>query len=758
MNRRSLAIFCFLFSIFFFHRSPSAAQSQIPLGAHGALPTELEQFVETPAVSGYENQLADKIRVGLKRFHPVADNLGDVIVTIGSGAPHRLIVTPIDEPGFVVSEITLDGYLRVQRLPQGGGALPPIYNEMYTAQPVKIGTASGKWIDGVVAGLSVHLQGGRTDAPKAADIENLYVDIGATSAAEVHKAGVDILDPIAINRRLMKLGGHETAGASVGDRFGAAALVELLGDIDPAKVKGSLTVAFVTQQRTGARGLQRVLTQTQADEMIYVGRLLPGGPIPQMENLHRAPRREPGGGVLVGVQQTDGAVTGFEAELKQLADTNKIPFASDYSVSVLPSTYLPLPQLPAKWAHIGVATSWTDTPAELIDSHDLSDLANLLDLYIQGNTFEEQEAVEGGQASSKLGTIPDTPPSTKLILSDLVPIYAVSNKEGPMRDEVKTLLPKWAKPETDDAGNLILHLGTAPKASKEPRILIVAHTDEIGFAVKSISKDGRLEVEWRGGGELGFFAGHPALVHTAKGDLDAIMELPNGWDTPVFKWPLESSDTAIRVDVGARTPEEVAKLGISVGDTLTIPKAYRPLLGTRANGRGFDDRVGDAALISAVWALGGPLQDRDVTFVWSTGEEVGLVGAAKLAKRLADEGHLLDYVFAVDTFVSSDSPLESKRFGDAEIGKGFVIRAVDNSNIVRPDLVERVIKLARASQIPVQYGVTGGGNDGSAFVRYGSVDVALGWPLRYSHSPAEVIDTRDVDSLARIISVIAKSW
>jgi putative aminopeptidase FrvX len=212
------------------------------------------------------------------------------------------------------------------------------------------------------------------------------------------------------------------------------------------------------------------------------------------------------------------------------------------------------------------------------------------------------------------------------------------------------------------------------------------------------------------------------------------------------------------VDVGGHTPEEVAKLGINVGDTITIPKAYRPLLGTRANGRSFDDRVGDTALISAVWALGAPLKDRDVTFAWSTGEEEGLVGAAKLAKRLAAEGHEPDFVFAVDTFVSADSPIESKRFGNAEIGKGFVIRAVDNSNIVPSARVERIVKLARANQIPIQYGVTGGGNDGSAFVRYGSVDIALGWPLRYSHSPAEVIDTRDVDSLARIITAIAKSW
>ena len=91
--------------------------------------------------------------------------------------------------------------------------------------------------------------------------------------------------------------------------------------------------------------------------------------------------------------------------------------------------------------------------------------------------------------------------------------------------------------------------------------------------------------------------------------------------------------------------------------------------------------MGDAALISAVWALAGPLKGRDVTFVWSTGEEEGLLGAAAVAKRLAAQGHIPDYVFAVDTFVSSDSPIESKRYADAEIGKGFVIRAVDNSNV-----------------------------------------------------------------------------
>ena len=717
----------------------------------GSFAADLRDFVATPAVSGYEKYLSEKIRAEVASFHSVVDNLGDVIVTIGSGAPHRLVVTPIDEPGFVVSEITDEGYLRLQRLPQSG--LPLIFNELYSAQPVKVGAVDGKWIDGVVAGLSIHLQGGRANPPKSSDIENMYADIGASSAAEAHKAGVDILSPVAIDRRLGGLGDTEIAGASVGDKFGAAALLEVLRGIDPSKIKGTLTVAFVVQQWTGARGLQRILSADRFDEMIYVGRLLPGGAVPGVQGVHRAPRREPGSGVLLGLEETNGIPGGLAADLKQLADTNQIRFATDYSAGIIPPSYVAAPVLPARWAHLGIATAWPDTPAESADLSDLGALITLLRVHYGGGSPREEKRtfVLGGL----MGEV--SPPTIVQTLQRLTVTYGASDHEEPVRDVIKDLLPEWAKLETDDAGNLILRVGTAPAGAKTPKILVVAHMDEIGFQVKSISNDGRLEVETLGGMELSYYEGHPMLVHTSTGDRDAIMELPNGWDEQSFQWPKESEHT-IRVDVGARTPEEVAKLGIKVGDSITIPKKYRPLLATRANGRSFDDRVGDTALISAVWALGAPLKDRDVTFVFSTREEIGLVGAAALAKRLAAEGREPDYVFAVDTFVSSDSPLESKRFADARIGQGFVIRAIDTSNIAPHDSVERLVQLARANQIPVQYGVTAGGNDGSTFVPYGAVDIALGWPLRYSHSPAELIDTRDVDALARIIAVIAKSW
>jgi putative aminopeptidase FrvX len=131
---------------------------------------------------------------------------------------------------------------------------------------------------------------------------------------------------------------------------------------------------------------------------------------------------------------------------------------------------------------------------------------------------------------------------------------------------------------------------------------------------------------------------------------------------------------------------------------------------------------------------------------------MGLEGAIALAAEL---GPSVKRVHAVDTFVSSDSPLESHRFAYAPIGKGAVVRALDNSSATPPAEVDRVVALARRAGIPIQVGTTNGGNDGAPFARYGAVDVPLSWPARYSHSPVETIDLTDVDALAKLIAALA---
>jgi putative aminopeptidase len=738
--------------------APSAFAQSDSAKVSGSVSQDMREFVETPAIPGYESALAEKIRDRLQKFSPKSDNLGDVIVTIGTGGPTRLIVAPMDEPGYVISNITSDGYLQVQRLPQFG--VLPLFNELYSAEPVQIQTVSGKWIPGVVGGLSVHLQPGRLNPPDPDYIENMYVDIGANSAAQVKSLGADLLSPMAIDRTLYDMGPNFETGASIGDRFGDVALVELLRRIDPSKINGTLVVAFVAQQWAGARGLERVLNElpnnAHADELIYVGRLTASPPNPAEPTLHRGPRQALGSGALVGDDNVSNDLSAFASQLKQLADQNQIPIAKDYSAPLMPQSYLANPETPEKTVHLGIATAWPDTPAEMISTHDLANLTNLLEAYAQGSVSASQPTNGSNSADGMLALT--APPTNEQLISRLVDTYGVSDHEGRVRDMVKSLLPKWAHPETDDAGNLILHVGTASPSAHVPSILFVAHMDEIGYEVAEILPNGRLAVETKGGGDLDYYLGHAALVHTADGeDVPGVMELPDSWDEPGFKWP-RGRALMFRVDIGARSPEEVAQMGVAVKDYVTIPKKFRRLAGDRANARSFDDRVGDASLISAAWALGPNLKDRDVTFVWSSGEEIGLVGAGKVADRLAAQGKAPDYVFAIDTFVSSDSPLESPRFGDAKIGDGFVVRAVDNSNIVPRKLVEKVVAIARANKIPVQYGVTGGGNDGSAFLRYGSIDVALGWPLRYSHSPGEVIDLRDLDGLAHIVAALSRSW
>src|ERR1700746_3048429 len=174
------------------------------------------QLAEIPAVAGYEQMLSSRIREQLRTLEPKTDNLGNVYVTVGSGAPHRLIVTAIDEPGYVVSGVTPDGFLRVQRLPQ----TPPnaAFDLLHAAQPAWVITRDGKRVAGVFAGLSVHLEPSRLNPPKMSDLDQMYVDIGAASSEEVRAAGVDILDSVALQRQQFAVG-QGWAGPAVGDRF-----------------------------------------------------------------------------------------------------------------------------------------------------------------------------------------------------------------------------------------------------------------------------------------------------------------------------------------------------------------------------------------------------------------------------------------------------------------------------------------------------------------------------------------------------------
>jgi len=208
-----------------------------------------------------------------------------------------------------------------------------------------------------------------------------------------------------------------------------------------------------------------------------------------------------------------------------------------------------------------------------------------------------------------------------------------------------------------------------------------------------------------------------------------------------------------RIDIGAVSREEVDKAGIGAGSGVSTPKRLRRLLASRVSGRSFDDRIGCAILLSALQELTEEQRGRNsapVWFVFTAQEETGLHGA----QVVAESAEAPERVYAIDSFVTSDSPLEDRRIAYAPLGGGFVLRAVDSSGMTPRDAVERVADLARRHEIPVQYGVTLGGNDGSRFVTQGAVNIPLSWPLRYAHTSAEVADLRDVEALAKIVRIL----
>jgi putative aminopeptidase FrvX len=702
------------------------------------------------AVSGHEERLGAAIRERVKALEPKTDSMGNVYATMGKGAPHRLIAVAMDEPGYVVSGITEDGYLRVQRLPQA--AVTPVFDVLNFAQPVWVFARGGKSVNGVFAGLSVHLQPGRIGGPKMNHPDELFVDIGAKTAADVRSAGVNVLDAVATQRNLLPVGREDISGQSSGDRMALLAVLGLLEKIRPSEIKGTLTVAFVAQSWTGGRGMNRLLTEVHPDEMIFVGHVTARPSANEKDGASSVLVPKLGSGVLIGTAYAHTGKGGdFIDDFRALAERKQIEMTVLSANLPRIAGYVPGAEYPKRSVEMGMPTIWAETPAETVNRKDAANLFELLRDYA-GVDADEEIKPEYTTNENFPGTI-----------EELLTAYGASGHEAAVREKVKELLPEWARKKTrsDDAGNLILHLGDEKPKAKTPRLAFVAHMDEIGYEVKKIEDDGRVALEVLGGGYAQYFLGHPALLHKSDGSTaGAVMELPSAWDKPGFEWPqnLRTMDDPVRAYVGTSSREETEKLGIKAGDWVTIEKAYRPLMGTRAVGRSFDDRVGCAALIAAVRALGPNLPGRDVTFIWSTEEEVGLKGAATAAAHMFEDGKTPDFVFAIDTFVSSDSPLEAKRFGNADLGKGFVVRALDNSNVVPLQYVDRVVKLARENKIPVQYGVTGGGNDGAVFTRFGSVDIAMGWPLRYSHSPAELIDTRDLDALGKIVAVLAKSW
>jgi len=340
------------------------------------------------------------------------------------------------------------------------------------------------------------------------------------------------------------------------------------------------------------------------------------------------------------------------------------------------------------------------------------------------------------------------PDSPWELLKELVLIPGVSGHEEKVADFIQARLPLGVQFQRDDMQNLWFTVGTG-----KPHLVFVAHTDELGYVVEEITREGLLKVSSRGGFLSSMYEGHAVCVHTKNGVIQGIVSPRPGY----FQRNLESTSYStenVEIYLGVSSLGEAEALGVAKGDPVTIKKKiveFSPdLLATRA----VDDRAGCAALLAASYKVDWTkIKGKTVTFAWDVQEETGLFGASELARKLD-----ADYVFPVDTFVSSAGPFDSRRFAYLPLGKGAVLRAIDSSNIAPHAQLKKVIAIADANKIPVQLGNTRGGNDGSVFVPHGAVNIPLSWPGTYSHSFIEKIHRADLDALTDLIAALVRDW
>ena len=678
----------------------AAAQAQDTLTYARALTT----WITVPATPGYEEQAAERIMSATRGFS--RDAQGNLVRRVGSGSPRRVIACGIDEVGYAVSEITADGLLRVQVA--GNGRRHSLWDQFHEGQRAYVVGHTGdaaRYVPGVFAVRSTHLWRRRSGEEMPATVDSLWVDIGARSRAEVTRLGIRLLDPVIREWPAWTYADY-LAGPAAANRASCAAIAAASQAAAPTS--GETIFVISAQSRFNFAGLSAVLARL--------------GPVDTLVVVDDAIARA--GPMLAGPRATPWSAMARVQVRTALAFTPRV--------------------------------RWSGTLVESVREGDLRELFA---------TVARLAAIPGVPAPVRLARVWAPPPPSVLrdslsryadLLGRLTDVYSVSGHEAPMRDAVREALPEWARDSAvvDSAGNLMLALGPDVDTS-----VFVAHLDEIGYEVTRIARDGTVSLRNRGGFFPSLWEGQTALIHLADEKIPGRDARSCG---AAREGPLRGifvpRDTATRKQPPLLTAwfgmdsAALVAAGVTPGLAVTSYKCSARLGATRFTARSIDDRAGSTSLVLALESINRAKLDHKVIFVWSVREETGLEGAKAAAETF---GPNVRRVYAIDTFVSSDSPLESSRFANATIGEGAVSRALDNSSVTPPDEVDRLTKIARTARIPLQVGTTNGGNDGSELARYGAIDVAIGWPLRYSHSPAELIDLRDIHSLVRIIAALA---
>lgn len=345
--------------------------------------------------------------------------------------------------------------------------------------------------------------------------------------------------------------------------------------------------------------------------------------------------------------------------------------------------------------------------------------------------------------STYSGTLSTTP----ALLDKLLRAGAPSGYEGPAA-AVWREAASFAELSTDALGSSIARVGDAA-----PLLAVVGHIDEIGLVVTHVDEKGFLWFSPIGGWDPQILVGQRVEIRGRGGLVPGVVGRK-----PIHLLEADQRKKVVElkglhIDVGAADREEASEL-VRVGDPVVIAAEPQPLAGDRLASRSMDNRLGAYVALESLRRCnerGGP-GEGSFAAVAAVQEEIGLFGARTAAFEVRP-----DLAIAVDVTHATDAPgVDEKEIGSHPLGSG---PAIGRGSTLSPKVYELLVETAEAEGIEHSVSASGRGTSTDADVlqisRSGIPTGLVSIPLRYMHSPVELVDLRDVEATVELLTAFA---
>lgn len=230
----------------------------------------LRLFADAHGLSGYEDDVAALLK---REMEPLVDEvridaMGNVIGTRAGDGPAVMVAAHMDEIGLMVRHIDDDGYLRVVSV--GGW-----FDQTILSQRVIIHGRDGTTLPGVVGSRPPHLMDAE-ERKKMVKLKDMFVDCGATSAADAAQMGVEIGSPITIDRELRTLGNDFVTGKALDNRAGVVMMLSALQRLKDQEVRATIQAVGTVQEEVGLKGARTSAYGLSPDVAIATDVTIPG--------------------------------------------------------------------------------------------------------------------------------------------------------------------------------------------------------------------------------------------------------------------------------------------------------------------------------------------------------------------------------------------------------------------------------------------------------------------------------------------------